>query len=566
MVFEEFEYKRPNYEQTRDELGTLLDSLRSSGSAGEAIRHAVEIDKIRMNYHSMKDLSGLQFSIDLNNASYVAENDYFDDYWPYFKELDSKFYREILNSKYLADFRGFYGDQFIKLISCILRVIDPCILEQLQEEQRLVSSNFRTKTNGEIEFRGQKLNLSALSGYLDAPDRALRKEASDAFYGFYQSVADEIESCYDGLVRVRDEKAKKLGYPCFTPMGYDEMTRTDYDQDMVAVFREEVEKYMSPLSQKLIERQKKRLGVTSLPFYDEPVKFAGGNPRPKGDYNDLLREAGEMYREISPETGEYFSYMLENHLIDVLPRKGKEGGAFEQYIGRERAPFLFANCNGSSDDVKLVTHEAGHAFQFYMSRQFDSYEAVQPTMEAAEVDALSMEMFVLPYVGRFFDTPKDADKYRFMLLESKVHKVPYCCVVDEFQHNVYNRPQATRADRRGMWRELEKKYMPHRDYSGSPFLESGAWWFQQGHPFFRPFYFIDYGLAEICSLEFFQRMTADYSSAWQDYVRMCRLGGTRSFTQLLKVAKIDSPFERGTVRRAAEFTEEYLSRIDDTSF
>lgn len=565
MVFEEFDYKRPDYEQTKKDMESLLCELRNSGSAGEAIRKAVEIDKIRMNYHSMKDLSGLQFSIDLNNASYVAENDYFDDYWPYFKELDSKFYSEILNSKYLEDFRGFYGDQFIKLIACRLRVVDERILEQLQEEARLVSFNFRTKTNAEIEFRGQKLNLSALSGYLDSPDPELRREASDAFYGFYQSVEDDIESCYDGLVKVRDEKAKKLGYPCFTPMGYDEMTRTDYNEEMVAVFREEVEKYMTPLAQKLIERQKKRLGVTKLPFYDETVKFADGNPRPKGDYHDLLREAKAMYKEISPETDEYFNYMLDNHLIDVLPRKGKEGGAFEQYIGNERAPFLFANCNGSADDVKLVTHEAGHAFQFYMSRDFDSYEAVQPTMEAAEVHALSMEMFVLPYVDRFFDSARDADKYRFMLLESKVQKVPYCCVVDEFQHNVYNNPQANRMQRREMWRSLEKKYLPHRDYTGSEFLESGTWWFQQGHPFFRPFYFIDYGLAEICSLEFFERMKQDYSSAWRDYVKMCRLGGTLSFTELLKVAKIDSPFERGTIKRVAEFTEEYLSGIDDTS-
>lgn len=565
MLFEDFEYKRPNYELMKAQMEELFGGLRKSSSAGEAIHYAVDIDKIRMEYHSMKDLSGLLFSIDLNNASYVEENDYFDIYWPYFKELDSKYYREILNSKFLEDFRGFYGDQFIKLITCTLKVIDERILDDLQEEQRLVSGNFRTKTGAVIEFRGQKHNLSTLSGYLDANDRQTRIDANNAFYGFYESVEDDIEDTFDALVKVRDRKAKKLGYSNFVEMGYNEMQRTDYNQEMVADFRNEVLKYMTPLAEKLIKRQMKRLHVDKLPYYDEIVKFASGNPRPIGTPGEILETARGMYEDLSPVTGEYFNYMLDTHLLDVEPRHGKEASGFEQYIGTYRAPFLFANCNGSFEDIKLVTHEAGHAFQFYMSNHYDIYESVQPTMEAAEVHSLSMEMFTLPYIDRFFANKADADKYRFMVLEAAVHKVPYTCVVDEFQHMVYSNPTATKADRRKMWRDLEKKYLPHRDYTGSEFLESGTWWFQQGHPFFRPFYFIDYGLAEICSFEFFARMSKNYKDAWHDYVELCKLGGSRSFTNLLKVAKIASPFEKGAVKAVAEFIEGYLDGIDDAS-
>lgn len=564
MVFEQFEYRRPDYERIKAEMEKLFEKLRRSTSVGEAIRCSVDIDKIRREYMSMKKLSGLLFSIDLNNRSYVEENDYFDDYWPYYKELNARYYKEILASKFLEEFKAFYGEQFIKLMECTIGAIDESILDELQEEQKLISANFCLKTNAEIEFRGEKHNLSTLSGYLTDSDRQTRKEASDAFYGFYESAADEIETTFDNLVKVRDKKAKKMGYESFTEMGYNEMQRTDYDKNMVACFREEVRQYMTPLAEKLIKRQMKRLGVSSLPYYDETVKFASGNPLPKGTSDEILQTARKMYEDMSPETGEYFNYMMDTHLIDVLPRRGKEGSGFESYIDVYRAPFLFANFNGTSDDITLMTHEAGHCFQSYMSRNIDTPELVCATMETSEIHSMSMELFTMPQVDRFFGK-EGADKYRFSLIERAVQKIPYCAVVDEFQHLVYANPKATKSERRKMWRDTERKYLPYKDYTGSPFLESGTWWFQQGHPFFRPFYYIDYGLAQTCALAFLVKMGKDYESAWKDYIELCKLGGTRSFQNLLKVAGIASPFEKGMVKSVAEYVEKYLDEIDDMS-
>lgn len=277
-----------------------------------------------------------------------------------------------------------------------------------------------------------------------------------------------------------------------------------------------------------------------------------------------MQTAKGMYEDMSNETGEYFNYMLDTHLIDVMPRPGKEGSGFSSHIDVYRAPFLFANFNGTADDIKLVTHEAGHAFQSYMSRDIDTPELVGATMETAEIHSMSMELFTLPYMERFFGG-KGAEKYRFSLVESAIKTVPYCCVVDEFQHLVYDKPEAAKAERRVMWRETERKYQPYKDYSGSPFLESGTWWLRQGHPFFRPFYYIDYGLAQTCALEFLMRMEEDYEAAWHDYVELCKLGGTRSFLSLLKVAGIASPFEKGTVKAVAEYVEKYLDGIDDAA-
>lgn len=562
MKFEEFVYTRPNYEEVQASLELLFQQLSHSKNAGEAIRCAVEIDKIRNQYISMKNLSGLLFSIDTTNPDYVAENDYFDEYWPLYKDLTAQYYHLLLASPYLEDFRSFYGNQFIRLAECNVKTIDQSILPELQEEQRLVSSNFKLKTDAMVSFRGESMNLSTLSGYLRSSDRQTRIDAAKAYYGFFESAQQELDTTYDQLVQIRHKKALKMGYPNFVEMGYNEMTRTDYDREMVERFRRQVLQHLIPLSTKLFERQKRRLGVTELPFYDEPIKFSTGNAEPFGTPEQILQQAQGMYRDLSKETDEYFQYMRENHLIDVLPRPGKEGSGFCSYIGTYRAPFLFANFNGSSDDVNLMTHEAGHAFQHYMSRYLDTPELPFPTMETAEIHSMSMELFTLPYMERFFG--EQADKYRFAQVEHALEFIPYGCAVDEFQHLVYENPDATPAERRKMWRDTEKKYLPHRSYEGFPFLDSGTWWFKQGHIFFRPFYYIDYSLAQTCAFQFLMRMEQDYPNAWNRYLQLCRLGGSRSFVDSLKSVGLRSPFEEGVVEEIAAYTEQYLDRFDDS--
>lgn len=563
MKFQDFEYVRPDYEKTKKEMTQWFKRMNEANSAGEAIRCAVEIDKIRQFYTSMKNLSGLRFSIDTTDPYYVAENDHFDEYWPLYKELTAQYYRVVLASPYLEDLRAFYGNQFIRVAECTIKTIDEKILPELQEEARLISAYFRVKTDAIVEFRGQKMNLSELSGYVSSSDRQTRIEATEAFYGYFESRQDDLDELFDKMVKLRDKKAKMLGYKNYIEMGYDEMNRTDYDADMVKHFRDQVKEYVVPVVGRLIERQKKRLGVTELPYYDESIRFLSGNARPFGTPEQILQQAKSMYEEMSPETGEYFNYMLDTDLIDVIPRHGKEGSGFSTYIGTYRAPFLFANFNGTSGDVNLMTHEAGHAFQSYMSRHFDTPELPSATMETAETHSKSMELFTLPYIDRFFDGT--GDKYRFEQVEESLEFIPYGAAVDEFQHLVYENPEATPAERRQMWRSVEKKYLPHRFYKNNPFLESGTWWFKQGHPFFRPFYYIDYVLAQVCAFEFMEKMDEDYQSAWDSYVELCRQGGSKSFVELLKMTGLDSPFEDGAVQSIAEYAERYLNRFDDMS-
>ncbi len=559
--FEEYEYRRPDYEKIQARMSGMLEQMKASRSAGEALRHAVEIDRLRDGYMTMRTLCSIRFAEDTNDPFYREENDYFDKYGPLFNSLNARFYQALLDSRWRQAFADFYGEQFLNKADAKRRASDERVIPLRQEERRLVSLNSRLTSGAMIAFDGKTLTLSQLSGYLSHPSREMRQRAAQAYYGYFASVADQTDSYYDQMVHIRHKIARQMGFENYIGLAYLGMGRTDYDAEKAAEFRRHVRQYVVPVTTRRIERQKKRLGVSHLPYYDETVSFSSGNPRPRGTAEEILQAAGRMYEKLSPETGEFFRFMRERGLIDVLSRPGKDGGAFSSYISGYGAPFLYANFNGTLSDVNVLTHEAGHAFQKYMARGLTPSERCQATVEASEVHSMSMELFTLPYMEGFFGP--EADKYRFAQVEKTLHTVAYACVVDEFQHLVYANPDAAPAERHAMWRETERKYLPHRSYDGCPFLEAGGWWHRQGHIFSSPFYYIDYALAQVCALGFMVQMEKDYPAAWQNYLKLCRLGGTRSFLGLMQQAGIGSPFEEETVRTVAAYAEKYLEPFDE---
>lgn len=249
--------------------------------------------------------------------------------------------------------------------------------------------------------------------------------------------------------------------------------------------------------------------------------------------------------------------------MDLVAKKGKQGGGYCTYISEYGAPFIFSNFNGTSGDIDVLTHEAGHAFQVYESRGFEVPEYGFPTYEACEIHSMSMEFFTWPWMDRFFED--EADKYRFDHLASGLIFIPYGVTVDEFQHFVYENPDATPAERKQAWREIERKYLPHRNYDDNTYLEQGGFWHKQGHIFSSPFYYIDYTLAQICAFQFWKKMHEDRSAAWADYLHLCRQGGSKSFVELVKVAGLISPFEDGCVTSVIGSINAWLDSVDDAA-
>lgn len=563
-TFADFEYIRPEFGRLstafREELARF-ENAPSAETQGEAL---ARINEMRTAFTSMYNICHIRHTMDTRDEFYEKENEYYDQQMPAYEGLVNEFYKKLVASPFRKELEEKWGRQLFAVAELSLKTFDESIIGLLQEENKLSSDYTKLKAKAKIIFRGEEHNLSSIVKCETDKDRATRREAAEAKWGFFAEHAPEIESIFGQLVSVRHRIARELGYENFVELGYARMLRSDYGPEMVANFRRQVREYIVPIATRLYERQRRRLGLEELKYYDEELRFQSGNPQPKGQPEWIVGQARQMYSELSEETREFFDFMRQAQLMDLTTRPGKATGGYCTYIGSYQAPFIFSNFNGTSGDIDVLTHEAGHAFQVYSSRDIGISEYNWPTFEACEIHSMSMEFFTWPWMQLFFQ--EDTDKYKFSHLSNALYFLPYGVAVDEFQHFVYENPEAAPAERNRAWREIERKYLPHRDYGGYPFLEEGGYWQKQSHIFAMPFYYIDYTLAQICAFQFWKKDRESHQQAWGDYVRLCQAGGSRSFLELVQLAGLRSPFEDGCIASVVDVITEWLDGVDDSSF
>ncbi|SES69346.1 M3 family oligoendopeptidase [Anaerobranca gottschalkii] len=561
MKFSQFEYVRPDLTGVEKEFKELLQAFEGATTFEEQDRVMKEINRLRSEVESMQQIVYIRHTIDTNDEFYKGEMDYFDEVGPLYEGMISEYYKALVDSKFRTELEKKWGSQLFAIAETTLKTFKPEIIEDLQQENKLTTEYTKLLASAKIFFEGEERNLAQLGPFLQSKDREIRKKANEAKYNFFRENEAKFDEIYDKLVKVRTQIAKKLGYENFIPLAYARLNRTDYNPEMVANFRKQVEKYIVPVASKLKERQKERIGVEELKYYDDAFSFKTGNPTPKGDPQWIIENGKKMYEELSPETHEFFGFMVENELMDLLSKKGKASGGYCTYISKYKSPFIFANFNGTAGDIDVLTHEAGHAFQVYQSRGYEVPEYGFPTLEACEIHSMSMEFFTWPWMDLFFK--EDTEKYKFSHLSEGLLFIPYGVTVDEFQHFIYENPDITPEERKRAWREIEKKYLPHRNYDENDYLERGGFWYQQGHIFKNPFYYIDYTLAQICAFQFWKKAKTDREGAWQDYLTLCKAGGSMSFVKLVELANLKSPFEEGCVKWVIDDIEAWLNSVDD---
>lgn len=561
MKYDDFPYERPDMKELDDKFNLLLERITSAKNCDEQDEAMRDINKIRDNFDTSLSIVYTRYTGNTEDEFYKAEQDFFDESEPVFHSLVSKYYQAILNSPYRKELEKKWGEQLFTVAELESRIISPEVLEDLQLENKLSSEYTSLTASAKIMFEGKERNLSQLTPFMQSPDRDMRKRANEARYTFFEENRGKYDEIYDKLVKLRAKIAHKLGFKSFVELGYARMNRSDYDAKMASEFRKQVEKHITPITAELRERQRKRLGLDSLKYYDEKFNFKTGNPMPKGDPEWIINNGVRMYSELSPETNEFFSFMIENNLMDLVTRKGKAGGGYSLYFGKFKAPYIFSNFNGTSGDITVLTHEVGHAFQKYCIRHIDTPEYYRPTSECSEVYSISMEYLTWPWMELFFR--EDTDKFKFNHMAEALFFIPYAAAVDEFQHYVYDNPDISPKERKCAWREIEKKYIPYRDYDGNSFLEEGGYWQQQLHIYTMPFYYIDYALAYISALQFWKRSMEDREEAWKDYLSLCSIGGSKSFVGFVKHANLISPFDSKCIESIVGTINDWLNSIDD---
>ncbi len=561
-TFKDYSYERPSMGRIEAEFEKLLKEFGQAEAFAAQDLIMAKINNLRNEFESMATLVYIRHSIDTTDEFYEKENDYFDEISPLYEGLVHKYYQSLVNSKYREALEEKWGKQLFRMAELKLKTFSPEIIEDLQKENKLASQYTKLRASAKIMFEGEERNLSQMAPFMEAKDRDLRKRAQENFTGFFLENEAQFDEIYDNLVKIRHEIAKKLGYKNFIELGYARLARSDYNAKMVAGYRKQVFETLVPLATKLRKRQAKRLNLDTLKYYDEPLEFLTGNAVPKGDPAWIIENGKKMYSELSPEAGEFFDFMVKTELLDLVTKKGKAGGGYTTYISKYKAPFIFSNFNGTSGDIDVLTHEAGHAFQVYYSRNYQVPEYIWPTLEACEIHSMSMEFLTWPWMNLFFI--EDEEKYKFAHLSSAVLFIPYGVTVDEFQHWVYEHPEATPSERKATWRKIEEKYLPHRDYEENDLLNRGGYWFRQGHIFSNPFYYIDYTLAQVCAFQFWVKAHENRTEAWQDYLRLCKAGGSRSFLELVELANLKNPFTDGCIKSIIGPIEQWLDRIEDS--
>lgn len=562
MKFNDYKYVRPDINLIKGQFTDLISKFNNAESSDEQYNIVKEINLITKDVDTMGNLVKIRNSINTADKFYDVENDYIDNMIPEFQSLIVEFNKALLNSKFKEELKGKVYPQLYTLAEMEIKSFSDEVIPLLQEENKLVSEYSKLVSSAQINFDGKVLNLSQMQPYMESMDRSVRKDAYEKWSGFFKENEAAFDELYDKLVKLRHKIATKLGFKNFTELGYLRMNRSDYNSEDVKKFREQVLKYIVPLSNELRDRQRKRIGVDSLKYYDIPFNFNTGNPTPKGNKEWMLERAKKMYSELSPETNEFFNMMVERDLFDLDTKPNKQSGGYCTFIHNYKSPFIFANFNGTQGDVDVLTHEAGHAFQTFNSSHFDSPNFIFPTSEACEIHSMSMEFITWPWMNLFFEN--DTDKYKFYHLADSFMFIPYGVTVDEFQHVVYENPDMTPAERKEVWRDLEKKYTPYKDYDDNEFLDKGTMWFKQGHIFFQPFYYIDYTLAQICAYQYWIKFNEDRKKAWHDYLNICKVGGSQPFLEILKTGNLKSPFEDETIKSVIGPVKSFLDNIDDT--
>ena len=547
MTCKELPYKRYTIEEAREAYDKAVDRIKNAKCVNCVLEAKKIFDDASIEYSTASSLANCRFTLNTRDEFYSAEVDYYDEVSPLFSELSVNFADLLLKSPFRKELEEKINPRFFKNAEIAEKTFSPAIIEDLQKENAVVTEYSKLMSGMLFDWEGKQIPLSALRGELENSSRETRKKCAFAIGEGLKKHADELDSIFDRLVKLRTTIANKLGYENFTELGYYRMGRIDYDRDMVSAFRNNVKNDLVPVVAKLKEGLAKELGIDRISFYDDAIYSAGEAPRPVLDTEGIFDAAQEMYDSMHPLIGDFMRRMREAEAFDVEARDGKWGGGYCTSFAKYKQPFILANFNGSSGDIDVITHEFGHALAANFVYTEGDIDLDVGGMETAECHSMSMEFLSWKYIDKFFGDK--GDLYRKKHLLSCLSFIPYGVIVDEFQHEIYDHPEYTPEQRKKVYRSLEEKYRPYLDYSDVPYINEGTRWQYQMHIYESPFYYIDYCLAQTVALWFLIKSRENYDKALDDYITFSRTGGQKSFQELVKTAGIPSPFEDGSLNK-----------------
>lgn len=548
MNFNDLPLTIPNLEKVKKQYEDILQEIKEADTAEKVVSLIHKKDKIDVEVSSDVSIINIRYTIDTTNKEYKEANEKINQIIPVISSYSLPIVKEILTKPFRKEMEDKLGKFLFDKMENSLLAFDEKIIPNLIKDNELCSKHDEILGSSKIKYNGEIYTITQLGKFTNSPDRQVRKEVSKLIENFFKKNNEELGKVYDEMVKNRNEIALKMGFNNFMEYQYKSLGRVDYDFEDVRKYRDQIYRVVLPIYKKLIRKQSKLLDIKTLQFYDLNLDFKDGNPQPNGEIDELVEYAKKMYNQMSPDIGSFFEMMADSNLLSLKATPGKVPGGYMTTILKYKVPFIFANSNGTTGDVDTLTHEVGHAFQYYNARNVGISDYTMPTLEACEIHSMSMEFLTYPYMDLFFNDM--AEKYKYMHLKDAITILPYICLIDEFQENVYLNVNMSHEERCAKFRELEKKWLPLKKYNGFPFYNKGTWWLKQGHVFNSPFYYIDYSLAQVVAFQFFEESLKNKDKTWKKYVRLCKMGGKYPFLTLLEKNHLRNPFIEGNVKKA----------------
>jgi len=476
----------------------------------------------------------------------AAQRSFREDVDPVADAGHTRLAEALLASRHAEAVAAARGERLLTVLRVARAKQDPRNSQARVEVGAILQRHDQLVSTATVTVRGDSVTLPRAWALQKSSDAGTRREAFLAHRRWFADRAEEIGDTYSELVRLRDRMGRVRGHDGFVPLGYDSMMRTDYGPAEVAAFREAVRRHVSPLHERLAKRQAAALGTTRLAPWD--VAFDPGTNMPDGagePVDGQLDGVERAFQRLSPRFAEHFRTMRRRELIDLPNRPGKRPGAYCTTFPDENAVAILCNSVGEADDVRTLVHESGHAFQGWESQWIEPVDLRSPTADAAEVHSMGMELLAQPYLDEVFAS---ADLVRFGREQARraVDLLCYACVVDGFQHFVYENPSASPAERDAEWCRLHRAFLPGVDWDGHEDLLA-ARWKAQVHVFHHPFYYIDYAIAQCGALQLAEVDARDHDQALTSYLELCRLGGTKGVLDLFATAALRSPLDEDVV-------------------
>jgi oligoendopeptidase F len=469
------------------------------------------------------------------------------------KLVDSPFTKELDQKKYFTYLRNVRKN--IELFR-VANIPLQAELSVMQQQFGVISGKMT------VEVNGQEYTLQQAAKFLEDPDRNIREDVYHKINGRRLQDKKELNDLFSSLLKKRHQVALNTGFENFRDYRFAELGRFDYSKEDCYQFHEAVKLHVMPLVNQIYEIKKKKLGLDTLRPWDVEAEPAGIQPlRPFKSGGELTEKTIACFDELKPFFGDCLRKMKTMGHLDLESRKGKAPGGYNCPLAESGAPFIFMNAAGQLDDVTTMVHEGGHAIHSFLAHELELTGFKEYPTEIAEVASMAMELFSMNHWHVFFDDKEELKRAKEQQLERVITIFPWIATIDKFQHWIYENPDHTEEERAAQWVSiLEEFSSPVIDFSGLDEYRKFAWQ-RQLHLFEVPFYYIEYGIAQLGAIGLWQQYKQDSEAAIKNYITALKLGGTKTLPELFKAAGLQFDLSPAHIQQLMLFVKQELDNL-----